>query len=155
VLKWHVGGVKDSLDRRGGLPHYFPYARDELRFLCCCQFHSLASACVELLSHARSIGVVEKPDFAHARARVRYPLDRVLWKCVVCVFWGSSAQRGGPWRRILPRGSYPRGRTCASYALLSLVACFGTLRGRRTRLAHVRSGQLHSEGFLPPSVQGE
>ena len=154
VLKWHVGGVKDSLDR-GGLPHYFPYPRDELRFLCCCQFHSLASACVELLSHARSIGVVEKPDFAHARARVRNPLDRVLRKGGDFAFRGLSAQRGGPWRRILPRGSYPRGRTCARYALLSLVACFGTHRGRRTRLAHVRSGQLHSEGFSPPSVQGD
>jgi hypothetical protein len=78
--KWHVGGVKHSLDRRGGLPHYFPYARDELRCICRYQFHSLASACVELPSHARSIGVVEKPDFAHARARVRYPLDKVLRK---------------------------------------------------------------------------
>jgi hypothetical protein len=155
VRTCHVGVVKHSLDRRGGLPHYFPCAKDELGCICCYQFHGLASACVELLSHARSIGVVEKPDFAHARARVRYPLDKVLWKCMVCVFWGSSAQRGGPWRRSCRGGPIQGGRTCARYALLSLVACFGTHRGQGIRLAHVRSGQLHSEGFLPPSVQGE
>src|ERR1700722_20843439 len=130
VLKWHVGGVKDSLDRRGGLPHYFPYARDELRCLCCCQFHSLASACVELLSHARSIGVVEKPDLAHARARVRYPLDKVLWKCMVCVFWGSSAQRGGSMEANPTEAVLSKGPHVHTLVLLTLVARFGTHRGK-------------------------
>ncbi len=47
-----------------------------LQHVCPPQFHGFASACAVLLSHARSIGVVEKPDFAHARARVRNRLTR-------------------------------------------------------------------------------
>jgi hypothetical protein len=72
-----------------------------LQHVCQSLFHSFASACAELLSHARSIGVVEKPDFAHARARVRYPLDKVLWKGGDFAFRGVSAQRGGQETRIL------------------------------------------------------
>jgi len=49
-----------------------------LQHVCPSQFHGLASACAVELSHSRSIRVVEKPDFAHARARVRNPLDKVL-----------------------------------------------------------------------------
>ena len=73
-----------------------------LQHVCQSQFHGLASAYAELLSHARSIGVVEKPDFAHARARVRYPLDRVLRKGGDFAFRGLSAQRGGLGTRSLP-----------------------------------------------------
>ena len=63
--------------------------------------------------------MVEKPDFAHARARVRYPLDKVLRKCMVCVFCGFSAQRGGVGTRILQRGfpSERENRTCAGIGL--------------------------------------
>jgi len=64
-----------------------------LQHVCQSQFQGLASACAVLLSHARSIWVVEKPDFAHARARVRYPLDKVLGIGGDFAFRGLSAQR--------------------------------------------------------------
>src|SRR5258707_13579302 len=69
---------------------------DEFHRLCFSQFHGLASAWAELLLLARIIRMVEKPEFAHARARVRYPLDKVLWKSGNSDFRGLSAQRGGP-----------------------------------------------------------
>jgi hypothetical protein len=125
--------VKHSLDRRGGLPHYFPYARDELGCICCYQFHSLASACVELLSHARSIGVVEKPDFAHVRTlrplesrgsfrdpqRARYPLSA---RAIRTTPLRSVLAAFGPRRMILPRisGEVPYwNSTCPVRALTS------------------------------------
>jgi hypothetical protein len=153
VRKWHVGGAKHSLDRRGGLPHYFPYARDELRCICCCQFHSLASACAVLLSHARSIRVVEKPDFAHTRACVRYPLDKVLRKGGDSAFWGISTRAGRPrdsnlareflsarenctCAKVEPGGAGTSDRTCACKAFLSLVDCSLAAGGQRTCFAH-------------------
>jgi hypothetical protein len=84
---------------------------------------------------------------------VRNPLDKVLGKGGDFAFRDLSAQRGGPQRRILPRGPLSNGdRTCgvggdglpahltarARNAPLSLVARFGTRRGQGTRLAHVR-----------------
>jgi hypothetical protein len=59
--------------------------------------------------------VVEKPDLAHARARVRNPLDKVLRKRGISAFQGLSAQRGGPESLVLPRGflSERDNRTCA------------------------------------------
>src|SRR6266852_897737 len=65
-----------------------------LRLVCQSQFHGLASACAVLLSHVWSVRVVEKSDFAHARARVRNPLDKVLRKCIDSAFFGFSARAG-------------------------------------------------------------
>ncbi len=40
--------------------------------------------------------MVEKLDLAHARARVRYPLDKVLGEIRNSAFRGLRAQRGEP-----------------------------------------------------------
>jgi hypothetical protein len=58
--------------------------------------------------------MVEKPDFAHTRARVRNPLDKVLRKCTVCVFavlaHSGEAQGGGSCRVGLIREGEPHVR---------------------------------------------
>jgi hypothetical protein len=156
--------VKRLLDRRGGLPHYFPCARDELGCICCYQFHSLASACIELLSHARSIGVVEKPDFAHARARVRYPLDRVLRKGGDFAFRGPSAQRGSPetWNladRLLWQGNLRMGRgelfaARARQRILESSDLFSNFQGANCLFGAHAFVIPHPERFLPPLVCG-
>ena len=137
MRKLHLGGVKHSLDRRGGLPHYFPCARDELRCICSYQFHGLASACSELLLIARIIRVVEKPELAHARARVRYPLDEVLGEGGDSDFSGISAQRGGSGTRILPGVplSQRKNRTCTWAARASWLVTTNPIK----HLPHVRS----------------
>ena len=76
-------------------------ASDELHRLCLSQFHGLASAWAELLLLARIIRMVENSDLAHARARVRYPLDRVLRKCGDSAFGvlahSGEVQRSDSW----------------------------------------------------------
>jgi len=91
-----------------------------LQHVCQSQFHDLASAYAELPLLVRIIRMVEKWDFAHARARVRNPLDKVLGKGGDFAFWGLSAQRGGPRRRILPRGPCLRE---TARALWAVTAC--------------------------------
>ena len=88
----------------------------DLQHVCQSQFHGLVSAYAELPLLARIIRMVEKPDFAHARARVRNPLDKVLGKGGDFAFRSLSAQRGGPRRRILPRGPCLRGTARALWA---------------------------------------
>ena len=138
-----------------------------LQHVCLSQVHGLASACVELLSHARIIGVLEKSDFAHARARVRNPLTGFWEKGGICAVRGPRAQRGCPGTLILPTGSYPRertaralsqqrmagtsGRRCACKGFLSLVVCSRTC-GRAYSLSGTRAPvTLHPDTLLPPS----
>jgi hypothetical protein len=81
-------------------------ASDEFRRLYFSQLHGLANAWAELLLLARIIRMVEKQEFAHARARVRYPLDKVLRESGNSAFRNVSAQRGGAEMRLLATGCY-------------------------------------------------
>jgi hypothetical protein len=80
-----------------------------MQHVCQSQFHGVASACAEMLLHARIIGAVEKSGFStRARACVLYPWTRFLGKEGFLYFGVLSMCWEALERRIFPQGSYGR-----------------------------------------------
>ncbi len=106
------------------------YGQTELRLSIGLLRGAMPEACAVLLSHVWSVRVVEKSDFAHARARVRNPLDKVLRKCIDSAFLGFSARAGRPEEANPGEGPYPKGKSARARVMFlkSGCLCSGAVR---------------------------